>query len=473
MGVLKFLLNSFLLMIPLLFSAATAAGQDDATSQPWYIAPEHGPLVGIQEGEYSGPKDLLPGALQIKGTLRSVEGKAFEMAWKSRWGEYILRATLEEPGEPASSQWRPRDLVWSRKIQPTDLKSAVEKDFVLTGTILKVLEPGKQFEALIDFQDERERALLEIVDAADEKPEPDVRNLRYGPHYRHAMDVYYPEDKGDEPLHAVVYYHGGGWWFNDKVDGNPEWSKTFTDAGLAFIAVNYRFVGQAHDHPAVTPPVAAPMGDGARALQFIRSRAGDLGIDPDQIGLTGDSAGACLALWLALHDEMADPASADPVARMSTRVRCAGVSIAQTTLDPAELLVSVPDITYGAHAFYSKFPDDLPNNKRLSHALEQRAEILDWIQEFSPAAHVSQDDPPIYLDYGQIPATLPSNDNFHATHHPLLGQFLLEKLRDAGVPAWLKAGGIKEGPPGKEGFPANYRTFLIDQLTKADAGLPQ
>ena len=56
---------------------------------------------------------------------------------------------------------------------------------------------------------------------------------------------------------------------------------------------------------------------------------------------------------------MADPKSADPVARESTRLWCAGVVMAQTSLDPAQLREWIPNATYGGHAFGFADPNDL------------------------------------------------------------------------------------------------------------------
>ena len=36
------------------------------------------------------------------------------------------------------------------------------------------------------------------------------------------------------------------------------------------------------------------------AIQFVRAKAADLGVDPDRIGLMGDSAGAHLVALVAL-----------------------------------------------------------------------------------------------------------------------------------------------------------------------------
>ena len=93
------------------------------------------------------------------------------------------------------------------------------------------------------------------------------------------------------------------------------------------------------------------MHDAARALQTIRSKAKEWNLDPKRVGATGGSAGACTSLWLALHDDLADPKSSDPVARESSRLTCAAVSGAQTSLDPKELREWIPNAIYGGHAF--------------------------------------------------------------------------------------------------------------------------
>ena len=103
------------------------------------------------------------------------------------------------------------------------------------------------------------------------------------------------------------------------------------DAGISVAAVNYRFIAQAMEQK-VEPPVKACLRDAARALQTLRAKAKEWNLDPARVGATGGSAGACTSLWLALHDDLADPASADPVARQSSRLAAAAVSGAQTSL---------------------------------------------------------------------------------------------------------------------------------------------
>ena len=130
----------------------------------------------------------------------------------------------------------------------------------------------------------------------------------------------------------------------------PSAIQPFLDAGISVAAINYRFIPQAMEQK-VEPPVKACLHDAARALQTIRSKAKEWNLDPKRVGATGGSAGACTSLWLALHDDLADPQASDPIARQSSRLTCAAVNGAQTSLDPKELREWIPNAIYGGHAF--------------------------------------------------------------------------------------------------------------------------
>src|SRR5581483_8975043 len=114
---------------------------------------------------------------------------------------------------------------------------------------------------------------------------------------------------------------------------NPD---AYLREGISVVSVEYRFIPEATKDGEV-PPVLGPLGDAARALQFVRSKAKEWNIDKTRIGATGGSAGACSSLWLAFHPDMADPKSSDPIAQESTRLTCAAVVGAQTTLDPQQM----------------------------------------------------------------------------------------------------------------------------------------
>jgi acetyl esterase/lipase len=144
------------------------------------------------------------------------------------------------------------------------------------------------------------------------------------------------------------------------------------------------------------------MFDCARALQFTRSKAKEWNLDKTKVALAGGSAGACTSLWLAFHDDLADPQSADPISRESTRVTCAAVSGAQTTLDPHQMRAWTPNSKYGAHAFGISW-DAKKKISSFDMFYAERERILPWIKQYSPYELVSRDDPPVGLFYSAAP----------------------------------------------------------------------
>ena len=268
-------------------------------------------------------------------------------------------------------------------------------------------------------------------------------DVAYGSHPRQVLDLY--QANSDTPTPVVFYIHGGGWQNGDKKT-NPS---AFLDKGISVVAINYRYVRNGVEDK-VEPPVKAPLGDAARALQFVRSKASEWNLDKTRIGATGGSAGACSSLWLAFHDDMADPKSDDPVSRESTRLYCAAVNGAQVSLDPKELREWMPNYGYGAHAF------GLPSFQSL---IDNRENVLKWIKEYSPIEHVSKDDPPIALFYGgEVPVVGSSPKD--PTHSGVMGVKLEERLKAVDVDVVLVH------PERPHPLYKSSTDYLIDRLTK-------
>ena len=159
--------------------------------------------------------------------------------------------------------------------------------------------------------------------AAPSGPKPTLADVAYGDHPKQVLDFWKAES--DRPDPARVRHP------RRRMDGGEQerWSvdagQDMLEAGISVVAIKYRFVSRSHRPTASKPPVKWPLHDAARALQFVRSKAGEWNLDKTRIGAAGGSAGACSSLWLAFHDDLADPESDDPVARESTRLWCAAV----------------------------------------------------------------------------------------------------------------------------------------------------
>lgn len=251
-------------------------------------------------------------------------------------------------------------------------------------------------------------------------PEPTLSGISYGEHERQILDFWKADSESPAPLVFVI--HGGGWKAGEKERVHRFVNvQQLLDAGISVVAINYRLINHANE-AGITPPVKAPMYDSARALQFVRSKAGEWNIDKKRIGAAGGSAGACTSLWLAYHEDLADPDSRDPVSRESSRLWCAAVMGPQTSLDPKQMKEWTPNSRYGGHAF---------GKESFEQFLAERESILPWIEAYSPYELVSRDDPPVYLYYNS-PPDLGQNQK-DPTHTANFGLKLQERCEKAGV----------------------------------------
>ena len=231
-------------------------------------------------------------------------------------------------------------------------------------------------------------------------PEPTFYDVSYGPHPKQVLHFW--QAKSTKPTPVLFFIHGGGWTAGGRMSGVAKMLPTMLEKGISVASIEYRFINEA-TADGVSPPVKGPLSDAARALQFVRSKAKEWNIDKQRIAASGGSAGACSSLWLAFHADMADPKSEDPIARESTRLLCAAVTGAQTTLDPAQMKEWTPNSRYGGHAFgFTGEPNK--QQSQFDEFLAKRETILPWIAEYSPYALVSSDDSPVYLYYAAPPA---------------------------------------------------------------------
>ncbi len=310
----------------------------------------------------------------------------------------------------------------------------------------------------IYVRDIPEEEAQRIAAAAPPIPKPTLFDVAYGPHRKQV--VHFWKASSDKPTPLLFYVHGGGWRSGNRLSGVAPLLSQFLQAGISVVSVEYRFTDEA-TADGVVPPVKGPLHDAARALQFVRSKAAEWNIDKTRIGASGGSAGACTSLWLAFHPDLADPNSSDPIARESTRLLCAAVNGAQTTLDPRQMKDWTPNSKYGGHAF-GFTGDPATKLSQFDEFLAKRDTILPWIAEYSPYALVSSDDPPVYLFYKAAPAL--GQEQKDPTHTANFGVKLQEHCQSNGVECEL----VYPGSPNV--VHATAADYLLSELTRADRG---
>jgi acetyl esterase/lipase len=292
---------------------------------------------------------------------------------------------------------------------------------------------------------------------AASKPRPNFANLAYGPYDRNRFDLWRAPTPvgGSSAQPLVVFFHGGGFIGGDKSSVPTRLVGRCLAEGIAVASVNYRLSTQA--------PFPAPMLDGARAIQFLRLKASEFGIDPKRIAACGNSAGAGIALWAGFHDDLADPENSDPVLRQSSRLSCLGVVGAQTSYDPRFIKQTIGGRAHEHVALKSLF-----GIKSQADAESNQMHVL--YEDASPINHVSVDDPPVILFYSEPDAPLPVDAvPGQGIHHPRFGAALKAKLSPIGVKCLIRHGDDYRGHEHPES--AMYGElvgFFVDHLAGRD-----
>ena len=107
-------------------------------------------------------------------------------------------------------------------------------------------------------------------------------------------DLYLPKAEiADKP--ALVIVHGGG-WRKGSPNGVRGFGEYLSRSGYVCLCPEYRLSGEAH--------WPAQIEDVKCAIRFLRAHVKSLGLDPERIGVIGDSAGGHLALMAAVASEL-------------------------------------------------------------------------------------------------------------------------------------------------------------------------
>jgi acetyl esterase/lipase len=282
-------------------------------------------------------------------------------------------------------------------------------------------------------------------------------DISYGEHIRQTMDVWLA--LSEKPAPVVLYIHGGGWQTQDKTDIHEHLDvRSFLATGISVVSMNYRFLQDANAAK-ITPPVQWPLEDAKRALQFLRVKAREWNFDTTRMAATGVSAGGGSSLWLALHGDMADRQSSDPIARESTRLFCVAAKAPVVSLDPKELRQWIPNAIFGAHAFGFA---NLSRPASFEPFLAAREFYLEEIRRYSPYELAGKDGPPVFMEFPtQDKPPVPGEAQTDPNHSAVSGLMLQIKLQALGVPVELQYPGAPQGAH------ADAQEFLVDQLTGA------
>lgn len=252
-------------------------------------------------------------------------------------------------------------------------------------------------------------------------PKPTYADIKYGPHERQALDFWKADSQKPAPL--MVYIHGGGFVAGDKNSISGALVERALKDGISVAAIHYRFV----DGKDIIFPV--PQHDGARAIQFLRSKAPEWNLDPRKVAAFGGSAGAGISMWLGYHDDLADPSSKDPVARQSTRICAIGSMGGQITYDPIWIKEHI-----GGRAWEHPSLLKVYGLRSTDEALKPTPEVQRLYDEAGAVTHLTKDDPPIFMIFSEEDIEPPADSKpGQFIHHPRFAKALMPKLDALGI----------------------------------------
>lgn len=298
------------------------------------------------------------------------------------------------------------------------------------------------------------------------------RDIVYGPSDANQLNIYTPRaDDVQGPTPLVVFFHGGDFITGNRGDTGTLSVRDLVGRGIAVASVDYRLARE--------DPFPASFNDAASALQFIRYHAQRYNIDPNRVALHGEDAGGNLALYLALHDDLAvknesddadedeyedaevdinedePPSWTEPgIAAMSTRVLGAVARHPLASYDPRYWEAN--NLPLNQHErklpLYLGTPYLAPFNL---------PEVIATVEQVSPANLASFDDPPIIMmsQYPELEIK-PTTSWTIMIHHPIQIQLIERAMKSAGASAVTRFRGMDEDP-GTSGL-----DFLLEILSE-------
>ena len=369
----------------------------------WY--PTLATFAGIKvpEGRVIDGRDLVP---VLHGESTFVPGPALKKTinaavplrrtWNppGEWAALIQRHEYAEAffyhgsqGSLAAVRWRNWKLYLNPSLQLYDLvKDPGETQLVRNGAIARKLRGMAilfQHEMRTDARPAGEVALrpdgrTEILRSTLNQlnTRRDVTYARYGDRTLE-MDIYRPKGEWGA-LPAVVCIHGGGWAKGDRTS-HAKIAQALAARGYVAATISYRLSGEA--------PFPAQIYDCKAAVRFLRANAKTYGINPDQIGAIGLSAGGHLTALLATSGGVKELEGNGGHAQFSSTIQAAVPMGAQTDLlsDRTREISAIEARGKIWRQFLGGALADQPDTYRLA----------------SPLHHLDKADPPIWLITGQ------------------------------------------------------------------------
>lgn len=191
------------------------------------------------------------------------------------------------------------------------------------------------------------------------------------------LDLYQPAWRTGKPVPALIFIHGGAWSGGAK-EIYKLYAVRYARRGYVTATISYRLSGEA--------PFPAAVEDAKCAVRWLRTHAGRYGVDPNQIGVIGGSAGGHLAMMVGYS-----PPSAFDRSGGSTNV--------------SSRVAAVVDF-YGPFDLTTDFARNHPSVRQFL-AGQTFAAAPELYAAASPAHYLQTGAPPTLIIHGTIDDTVP------------------------------------------------------------------
>lgn len=265
------------------------------------------------------------------------------------------------------------------------------------------------------------------------------------------MHLFRPQRRGDTLLPVVIFIHGGGWTEGRKERGF-EALVHFARRGYAAAAVEYRLTGEAR--------FPAQIEDVKCAVRYLRASAKRFQLNPERIGVWGQSAGGHLAALAGTSGGVKELEGAGGWPEFSSRVNAVVDWNGPTDLlEPRELerlMLQKQQRGWQTIALERLLGGDVLQNR------ERAADA-------SPVTHVTPDDPPFLIMHGDADDAVSLSQS----------ELLHKALKRASIDATLKVFkgerhfGISSSEPFRPEFSALMDAFLDAHLKPNKPGAPR
>lgn len=286
------------------------------------------------------------------------------------------------------------------------------------------------------------------------------RDVEYGKAGERSLklDVLRPKEPAAPKLPILVFVHGGGWQGGNKSAGINALAPAVATGKYVGVTVGYRLTGEA--------PWPAQIHDCKAAIRWVKANADMLKIDPEKIGVWGQSAGGHLVSMLGTTGDTAELDGKNGNVGQNAKVACV-----VDYCGPSDLTILVEVLIATGRAKSSPALTNL-----FGGPLDQKRDVA---KQASPVQYVTAGDAPFLIVHGTSDPVVPYGQatTFHAALQkagvesvlltvqggghslnypnvpPVVAQFLAKQLhgetvelRDLTVPAEIPAAPVNTTP---------------------------